>query len=209
MLSISLVTSSPATGASDRTLTDTSSPTPLLHPYFSPPPLVSTYRQTEQTKPPPFLVAAGSNKNNTAITAATTRHRNGERVRRMREIERRERKDSGEGAAPPLTAATIAAWRWFVSRSDDFSGASRLGRTLDLSGLVWFESRVRLRIISNSGQIWSCLGSGQQRVRVMVWFNSGFNSGQNWSRGILCNRLMGFGSSQFSMDRVFGLSQLG
>ncbi|MFS7952613.1 hypothetical protein Hanom_Chr07g00608941 [Helianthus anomalus] len=88
-------------------------------------------------------------------------------------------------------------------------GASRLGRTLDVYGLVWLESRVRLRIISNSGQIWSCLGSGQQRVRVMVWFNSGLNSSQNWSRGILFNRLMGFGSSQFSMVRVFGLSQLG
>ncbi|MFS8030944.1 hypothetical protein Hanom_Chr17g01539981 [Helianthus anomalus] len=82
-------------------------------------------------------------------------------------------------------------------------GASRLGRTLDVYGLVWFESRVRLRIISNSGQIWSCLGSGQQRVRVMVWFNSGLNSGHNWSRGILFNRLMGFGSSQFSMVQVW------
>ncbi|MFS7900369.1 hypothetical protein Hanom_Chr00s109126g01806991 [Helianthus anomalus] len=76
-------------------------------------------------------------------------------------------------------------------------------------GCVSVRRFFRLRIISNSGQIWSCLGSGQQRVRVMVWFNSGLNSGQIWSRGILFNRLMGFGSSQFSMVRVFGLSQLG
>ncbi|KAJ0495837.1 hypothetical protein HanIR_Chr12g0613401 [Helianthus annuus] len=31
------------------------------------------------------------------------------RERRMREIERRERKDGGEGAMPPLTAAAVAA----------------------------------------------------------------------------------------------------